>query len=442
MKIQLSDKFTYKKLLLFTLPSIAMMIFTSIYGVIDGFFVSNYVGKVEFSAINFIWPFIMILGAIGSMLGSGGNALIARYLGEGKPQKANSIFSLFIYLTIGVGLVITVTAFVLIEKIASMLGASGEMLSSCVLYGRIVLLALPFQMLQFEFQSFFVTAEKPTIGFIVTLVAGCTNMLLDWLFVAVFHFGLPGAAIATAMSQLVGGAVPLFYFGRKNTSLLKIGKTEFNGKALLKACTNGSSEFLTNISMSLVSMVYNARLLVFEPENGIAAYGVLMYVSFIFVACYIGFSIGTAPLIGYNFGSGNKVELKNLRKKCLTVILCFSLVSFLLGEILARPLSLIFVSYDQKLLDLTVKAFKIFSFSFLFSGFPIFGSSFFTALNDGLISATISFLRTLVFQIACIFILPIFFQTDGIWLSLVVAEFLASGVFILLYFINKKKYDY
>lgn len=419
-----------------------MMIFTSIYGVIDGFFVSNYVGKVEFSAINFIWPFIMILGAIGSMLGSGGNALIARYLGEGKPQKANSIFSLFIYLTIGVGLVITITAFIFIGKIASMLGASGEMLSSCVLYGRIVLLALPFQMLQFEFQSFFVTAEKPTIGFIVTLVAGCTNMLLDWLFVAVFNFGLVGAASATAISQLVGGAVPLFYFGRKNTSLLKIGKTKFNGKALLKACTNGSSEFLTNVSMSLVSMIYNARLLVFEPENGIAVYGVLMYVSFIFVACYIGFSIGTAPLIGYNFGSGNKDELKNLRKKCLTVILCFSLVSFLLGEILARPLSLIFVSYDQKLLDLTVKAFKIFSFSFLFSGLPIFGSSFFTALNDGLVSAIISFLRTLVFQIACIFILPIFFQTDGIWLSLVVAEFLASGVFILLYLINKKKYGY
>ncbi|MBQ9085043.1 MAG: MATE family efflux transporter, partial [Clostridia bacterium] len=391
MKIQLSDHFTFKKLLRFTLPSIAMMIFTSIYGMVDGFFVSNYVGKTPFAAVNLIFPFLMILGAFGAMLGTGGSALIAKTLGEGDREQANRLFSLFIYLSFGVGALIAAAAFIFIRPIAALLGAEGELLENCVIYGRIILVALPSLMLQFGFQSFFVTAEKPGLGFLVTVLAGVTNIVFDALLVAIFRFGIVGAAIATAMSQVVGGIIPLFYFFSKNKSLLRLGKTRFDGKALFRACTNGSSEFLTNISMSLVSMLYNFQLMQYAGENGIAAYGVLMYVGFIFVSIFLGYSIGTAPLIGYNFGAGRRDELQNLLKKSLLLVGITSVAMVIASLGLAYPFSALYVGYDAVLMEMTLHAFLIYSFGFLFSGTPIFLSSFFTALNDGPVSAAISF---------------------------------------------------
>lgn len=402
MKIQLSDHFTYKKLLRFTLPSIIMMIFTSIYGVVDGFFVSNFVGKTPFAAVNFIMPFLMILGAVGFMFGTGGSALISMKMGEGKKEEAKRLFSLFVYISAILGVVIAVFGIIFIRPITVLLGAEGEMVENCVTYGRIILLALPAYMLQYEFQSFFVTAEKPQLGLGVTIAAGVTNMVLDALFVAVFQWGLVGAAAATALSQAVGGIIPLIYFLRPNTSLLRLTKTKFDARALLKACTNGSSELMSNISMSIVSMLYNAQLMKYAGEDGVAAYGVLMYVNMIFLAAFIGYSVGTAPVIGYHYGAGNHSELKGLLKKSLTIIGIVSIAMFVLAEGLARPLAMMFVGYDEGLLDLTLRSFMIFSFSFLFAGIAIFGSSFFTALNDGLISALISFLRTLVFQIVAV----------------------------------------
>ena len=443
MNIQLSDNFTYKKLFRFTLPSIIMMIFTSIYGVVDGFFVSNYVGKTEFAAVNFIMPFLMILGAVGSMLGTGGNALISKTLGEGDNDKAKKLFSLFIAISVLSGIIISILAFIFIRPIASFLGADGEMLDNCVLYGRIIIIALPALMLQYEFQSFFITAQKPQLGLMVTIISGLTNIILDALLIVIFPLGIYGAAIATAISQAIGGIIPLIYFLSPNSSLLRLSKpTFFDGKSLLKACSNGFSEFLSNISMSLVSMFYNIQLIKYAGENGVAAYGVLMYVNLIFLSVFIGYSLGTAPIIGFNYGAKNHNELKSLLKKSTIIISTFSVFMVLAAQLLAKPLAMIFVSYDQELLDLTLRGFQIFSFSFLFAGISIFGSSFFTSLNNGLISALISALRTLVFQIAAVMILPLFFDIDGIWSSIVIAEILSAILTVIFIIAKRKKYNY
>lgn len=442
MKIQLSDRFTYKKLLRFTLPSIVMMIFTSIYGVVDGFFVSNIVGKTPFAAVNFIMPVLMILGALGFMFGTGGSALIAKTMGEGDIRKANRMFSLFVYLTAVLGVGIAAVSILFLPQIARLLGAEGEMLRQAVLYGRIILVALPFYMLQYEFQSFFVTAEKPHLGLYVTIASGVCNMVLDALFMAVFHWGVAGAALATAISQVVGGAVPVIYFAMPNSSLLRLTKTRFDGKAVLKTCTNGSSELMSNISMSIVSMLYNIQLLKVAGENGVAAYGVLMYVNMIFLAAFIGYTVGSAPVISYHYGAQNHAELQSLRKKSMVLIGIFAVGMFLLAEALAYPLSLMFVGYDTKLMAMTVRGFRIFSFTFFFAGFAIFGSGFFTALNDGLTSALISFLRTLVFQIAAVLILPIFLGIDGIWLSIVAAEVMAVAITAVFLVTKQKTYHY
>lgn len=442
MKIQLSDHFNFKKLLRFTLPSIIMLVFTSVYGVVDGFFVSNYVGKTPFTAVNFIMPFLMILGSLGFMFGTGGGALIAKTMGEGKTEKAERIFSLIVYTSAACGIILAVLGILFIRPLASALGAQGQLLEDSITYGRIILLAIPAFILQYEFQCLFSTAEKPTLGLYVTIAAGITNIILDALFVAVLHLGIQGAAAATALSQCVGGIVPLIYFARPNNSTLHLGKTKFDKRSLAKTCINGSSELMSNISMSVVSMLYNVQLLKYAGEDGVAAYGVLMYVSLIFQSVFIGYSVGTAPIIGYQYGAQNYSELKGLRKKSLTLIGIFAVVMFALSSLLARPLSFIFVGYDEALLNLTVRAFSIFSFSFLFSGFAIFGSSFFTALNNGLISAAISFMRTLVFQIAAVLIFPLLWQVDGIWLSIVAAEVMAVTVTMIFMQVNRKKYRY
>ena len=442
MNIQLGDHFTYKKLLRFTLPSVIMMIFTSIYGVVDGFFVSNFAGKTPFAAVNFIMPFIMLLSAVGFMFGTGGSAIVAKLMGQGEHQKANRIFSMLVYISVGCGIVIGLFGFLFMDKIAALLGAEGEMLQMSTLYGRIVIAALPAFMLQLEFQSFFITAEKPQLGLWVTVAAGVANMVLDGLFVAIFRWGLVGAAAATAISQLVGGLIPIIYFCLPNTSLLRLGKAPFDGKHLLKTCTNGSSELMSNISMSLIGMLYNIQLLKYAGENGIAAYGVLMYVNFVFLSAFIGYSIGSAPVVSYHYGARNTGELKSLLRKSMVIICGFSLCMLLLSLVLAQPLSRIFVGYDSELYALTVRGFLIFSFSFLFAGFAIFGSGFFTALNNGLVSAVISFLRTLVFQTAAILIFPLIWGTDGIWMSVVAAEFMAAVLTLVFIRALRKKYQY
>lgn len=442
MKIQLSEHFTYRKLLRFTLPSIVMLVFSSIYGVVDGFFVSNFVGKTAFTAVNFIIPFLMILGAVGFMFGTGGGALIAKTMGEGDDRRANELFSLIVYSSILCGVVLSGVGFLLLRPLAVALGAEGTMLQDCITYGTVLLFAIPAYVLQYEFQCLCVTAEKPNLGLAVTVASGVTNMVLDALFVAVLPFGLPGAAAATAISQCVGGLLPLLYFIRNKDGRLHLGRTHWDARALLKTCTNGSSELMSNISMSLVSMLYNAQLLHYAGEDGIAAYGVLMYVSMIFQAMFIGYSVGTAPVVSYHYGAGAHGELHSLLRKSAVIIAGFAVAMFVGARLLSGPLSRLFVGYDAALLAMTRHAFSIFSFGFLFSGFAIYGSSFFTALNDGLVSAAISFLRTLVFQVLCVLIFPLFWQVDGIWVSLMAAEAMAVCVTVVFLRVKQRVYQY
>lgn len=441
--IQLSDHFTLGRLFRFCLPSVVMMVFTSIYGVVDGYFVSNFVGKTPFAGVNLIMPFLMILGGVGFMVGTGGSALVAKYLGEKNDDQARRVFSMMIILTIILGVSTSVLGIVFAEQVAVLLGAEGEMIGYCVTYARTCLIFNTMFMFQNVFQSFLVTAERPKLGLVVVVAAGCTNMVLDALFIAVFQLGVVGAALATGLSQTVGGLLPLIFFLRKNNgSKLHMVRTRLELRPIIQACTNGASELMTSISSSIVSMLYNFQLLNLAGENGVSAYGVLMYVQFIFAAVFIGYSIGTSPIVGYNYGAQNYAELKNMRSKSIKTMLTAGAVMVVIAELLAPVLAGIFVGYDQELFEMTVHAFRLFSFTFLLSGFNIWCSSFFTALNNGAISAAVSFLRTLVFQLAAVLILPIFFKLDGVWISVAFAEVCAFVISVIFLIAKKKKYNY
>lgn len=442
MKIQLSDHFDTGRLLRFTLPSIAMMVFTSIYGVVDGFFVSNYAGEIPFAAVNLIMPFIMILGTVGFMFGSGGSALVSMLLGMDRKEEANEVFSLLVYTLLGVGIVLAVMGWLLTPSIARMLGATDRMLPYCITYARISMISLWSFMLQNLFQSFLITAERPKLGLAVTIMAGCTNMLGDFLLVGVFRMGVAGAATATVCSELIGGCVPLIYFLALNKSRLRLGRTRWDGRAILRTCTNGASEFMSNISSSIVNMLYNHQLMRIAGEAGIAAYGVIMYVNFIFFAVFLGYSIGVSPVVGFHYGAADKEELKNLLKRSLRLIAVMAVVMTVAAELLAPVLAGSYVGYDRDLLAITVHGFRIYSAAFLIAGFNIFGSAFFTALNNGLISALISFCRTLIFEVIAVLVLPVFLGLDGIWSAIIVAELMALALtgFFLVHF--RKKYGY
>ena len=442
MSIQLSDHFTFSKLIRFALPSVVMMIFTSIYGVVDGLFVSNFVGKTPFAAINLVMPFIMILGGVGFMIGTGGSALVAKTLGEGKNETAQRYFTMMILLTLILGALLTVLGILFMRPVSYLLGATEAMIEDCVQYGRAVLAFNAAFMLQNVFQSFLITAEKPKLGLAVTIAAGVTNMVLDALFIAAFKWGVVGAALATGLSQCVGGLLPLLYFLLPNRSLLRLRPTRLEWRPLVKACTNGSSELMSNISSSLVSMLYNFQLMKMIGEDGVSAYGVLMYVQFIFIAIYIGYSIGTAPIIGYHYGAQNHGELKNMLRKSLFLMSISGLLLTLLALLLAQPMAQLFVGYDAESCALTIHAFRIFSFVFLLAGLNIFLSSFFTALNNGAVSAAISFLRTLVFQTSSVLILPLFIGVDGIWWAAAVAEVCAFLISLIFLLAKRGRYHY
>ena len=442
MAIKLYEHFSFKKIFRFTVPSIIMMIFTSVYGVVDGLFVSNIVGDTEFAALNFIMPYLMVLGAPGFMVGTGGCALISKVFGEGDKERANKLFSMVVYFSIILGVALAVLGVFTVRPVAQMMGASGKMLDDCTIYGIIICLALPAFLLQLCFQSVFVGAEKPQLGLYMSVISGVCNMILDALFMAVFGWGLVGAALATGLSQVVGGVLPIIYFARENTSVYRLRAPYFNASAMGKMLTNGSSELMSQVSMSLVGILYNIQLMKYAGENGVSAYGVMMYVNFVFISAFIGYSVGIAPVISYHFGAQGYNELKNLRRKSTAIIGIFSLCMFALGQTLAPAFSWIFVGHNSELFALTLHGFRIFSFSFLFAGMAIFGSSFFTALNDGVTSAIISFLRTLVFQIGAVLLLPLIWKTDGIWASIIVAESMAFTLTIIFMIIKKKKFKY
>ena len=440
--ISLSEHFTYKKLIKFTIPTIIMMIFTSIYGVVDGLFISNVVKGNAFASVNLIMPVIMIIGTIGFMFGTGGSAMISKTLGEGDNEKANKYFSMLIYLEIILGIIFTIIGIIFLKPIAILLKATNDMLPDCLTYGKILLIGMTAFILQNSFQSFLVAAEKPGFGLVISIIAGLTNMVLDFLFIYVLKLGVAGAALATITSQFVGAIIPMVYFIANKKSKLKLGKTKFELSPILKTCANGSSEMVTNLSMSLVNILFNMQLMKLVGSNGVSAYGIIMYVGFLFVGTYVGYSVGSAPIISYNYGAGNKDELKSLLKKSMRLLLVVAIVMTLLAEIFAKPLASIFVSYDKELLNLTINALRLYSLSYIISWFNIYASSFFTALNDGFVSALISFARTLLFQVIVILILPKLIGINGIWLSVLVAEVLSLIVSITCFIKYRKKYEY
>lgn len=440
--IQLSEHFSYIKLMRFTIPTIAMMIFTSIYGVVDGLFVSNIVGSEAFAGVNLIMPALMMLGSVGFMVGTGGSALVSKTIGEGNKKLANRYFSMLIYFLLIVGIVLSILGNVFIRQISELLGAKGEMVDICSTYGRTLLCSLPFFMLQNCFQSFLVVAEKPAMGLCVSVIAGLSNMVLDFLFIYVFRLGVFGAAFATAISEFVGAAIPLIFFIRKNNSPLNLIKTKLELKPILRTCSNGSSEMVTNISMSLVNMLYNLQLVKFAGYDGVVAYGIIMYVGFIFSGTYLGYCVGVAPIVGYHYGAANTAELKNLFKKSLFLLSSAAVVLTSCAELLSSVLAGIFVGYNQDLHNMTTNAIQLFALSYIISGINIFASAFFTALNNGLVSAVISFMRTLVFQIAFIFILPELLGLNGIWLAVVGAEICSLIISVSFFVANRKKYKY
>lgn len=442
MRIQLSNHFTYKRLLRFVLPSVMMIICTSVYGIVDGFFVSNYVGKTPFAAVNLIMPLLMGLGTVGFMIGTGGSAIVSKTMGEGKGDLANQYFSMLVWVALGLGAVLSVLVFILIRPIAAAFGAEGQLLEDCVIYGRILLCAMPAFILQFVFQSFFITAEKPGLNLRIQLAAGVANGILDYLFIVVFSWGLAGAALATAAGQVVGGIVPILYFVRKNDSRLRLAKARFEKGILAKTLINGSSEMVTNLSVSIVSILYNLKLMEAAGEDGVAAYGIIMYVNIIFMAVFLGYAIGSAPVVGFHYGAGNHGELRNMFRKSLLLMAGSGMVMFGIAELTAVPLVMIFAGYDEGLLALTVHGFRLYSLSFIMMGVNVWASAFFTALGNGVVSAAISFCRTLVFQVIVIFILPLILGIDGIWLGVGAAELLALGVSVAFLVGERKRYHY
>lgn len=442
-KIQLSDHFTYGKLLRFTLPSIVMMVFTSIYSVVDGFFISNFAGKTAFAALNLIWPFLMILGGMGFMIGTGGTALVSRCLGAGQEERARRYFSMLVEFTALLGLILTAIGLIFMEPIARFLGATEEMIPDCVLYGRIVIAFNVAFMFQNVFQSFLIAAEKPRLGLVATVSAGVTNMILDALLVGVFRWGLAGAALATGLSQTVGAVIPMvFFLNRENGSALHFCFTPMEAHPLLQACGNGASELMSNISGSIAAMVYNFQLLKFLGEDGVSAYGVIMYVGFIFVAIFVGYSIGSAPIISFHFGAENREELKNMFRKSYLLMAVWGIAMALAAYLLAGPLAKLFVGYDRQLCELTVHAMRLHCLAFLFTGANIFTSSLFTALNDGTVSAAVSFARSMVLQIATVLLLPGLMGPDGLWLAALATDTCALVIDICVLGGNRKKYGY
>ena len=440
--VDMSAHFTTLQLLKYAAPSMAMMVFTSIYGVVDGFFVSNFAGSTAFAAVNFIMPFIMILCSVGFMVGTGGSALIASAAGEGDVPRANSYFCKLVTFTFMVGIVVAVFGFFFARPLAQLMGATGIMLDLSEIYARISMISLPFYMLQCLFQAFFNTAGKPKVGFVVTLCAGCTNIVLDIVFVGILGFGVEGAAAATVCSEFIGGGVSLIYFTRKNPTPYTYRPVLPNPRLIGRTCINGSSEMVANIAMSLVGMVYNIQLLRLLGENGVSAYGVIMYVSLLFSAIFIGYEIACSPLMSFQNGAGNTCEKRSLFKKSMLIISVASVILFVIGESCAYPIAYIFTGYNQDLCDLTVMAFRMYACSFLFMGIAMYGSAFFTSLENGLISAIISFVRTLVCELGAVIILPYLFGAQAIWLSFVVAEIVAALLSGLLIVAFSRKYGF
>jgi len=444
MKIELQGHYGYGRLVRTMLPSIATMIVSSIYSIADGLFVSNYAGSTAFAAMNIIWPGIQILAVFGLMVGAGGSALVSKTLGEGDQDKACRIFSMLTRITMLAGIAMAFLFFILMKPLTWVLGAEGGMIQMATTYGRIIVITLPLYMIQMMFQPFFMVAEKPELGTQISIICGVVNIVLDALFIIVFRLGLIGAALGTAISIATGGLFSLIWFlSKRNKTHLQFRKNvKTEWKHVGKSCSNGLSEYVGNVALSVVSICYNLQLMKYIGESGVAAYGILMYLGFVFAAVFIGYNLSVTQIIAFNYGERNHTELRSLLHKSIILISVGGVIMTTVAETAAAPLARFFVGYDESICILTIRAIRIYMLSFLICGLNMFASAWFTALNNGIISAISAFVRTFIFELGCVFILPTFFGVDGIWNAVNVAEVCALLFSAFLITAFSKKYGY
>lgn len=443
MRIELSGHYSVRRLLVSAVPSIVMILVTSLYSIVDGVFVSNFAGTTPFAALNLMWPAMQVVTVLGLMVGTGGSALVSKTKGEGDDKKADAIFSTLVRFTLILGVIMGALFFILTPQIARWLGAEGELLRQSIIYARICISVAPVFMIQMAFNSFFMAAEKPQLGTALSIASGITNIIVDAVLIVWLKMGIAGAAIGTASGMAVGGLYPIFYFSSKrNSSSLHLVKNTAEFRHVLKACSNGLSEYVGNIALSVVSICYNVQLMKYLGENGVSVYGILMYLGFAFASLFIGYNIMATPVIGYNYGAGNRPELKSLLNKSMGIVLTTGILLAGIVTALARPLATIFVSYDPELLDLAVRAIRIYFISFTICGINMFTSAWFTGLNNGIVSAVAAFTRTLVFELGAVFVIPALFGIDAIWAAVNVAEVLALILSAALILAFRRRYGY
>lgn len=443
-RIKLSDHFTYIRLLRFTMPTILMLLSASLYGVVDGLFIANCAGKTAFAAVNLIWPFPMLLGAIGYMFGAGGCALVSKTMGEGYYERARSYFTMLTITAVACGFLFASIGIFFIDDIANMLGAKSGMIHvNCVVYGRYIMAAMPLFILQCMFQPYMIAAEKPKWGLAIIFVAGCVNVLLDYYFLYNKNMGVAGAGLATMISQAVGAVLPMFLFvGKKHSKLYFVSKIKIEPLVLAKTCANGASEFIVNASMPFVNLLYVYALWKVAGEDGVGAYGVIMYVNIVFFSFYNGLAMGSSPIISFHYGAHQMYEVRNVKRIVFCLLSISGLLLFVVAELTSPMIAGLFSKGDEVFGDIIERSFSLYALSFLFAPYNIYASAFFTALNNGKVSAAISFSRILFFQVGALLTLPIWFGIDGFWMALPIAEVLCLGLSIFLYLKFKPLYNY
>lgn len=414
-------EFGFFSLLKFALPSVIMMMVMGLYSMVDSMFVSRFVSTNALSAINVVYPVINLLIGLGVMLASGGSAVIAAKMGAGKTDEARRDFSMIVTIGLASSIVIAVAGLIFIRPIVTFLGASELLVDYAVTYLAIILMFAPANMLQMLFQMFFVTAGRPGLGLTFIIGAGLVNAVLDYVFIVPLGMGIAGAALATGIGYLIPAAAGLiFFFGKKKE--LYFTKPKFSAAVLGSSCSNGSSEMVSNLSMAVVTLVFNRIMMNLAGEDGVAAVTIVMYAQFLLSSIFMGFSLGVQPVISFHHGAGNRRNLKGIYRHCIVFIAIAAVSVFAVAMTLGPTLTTIFTPKDTNVWTLAVRGFMILPFCFLLEGFSIYASAAFTALGDGKTSALISFLRTFLFILTGLLTLPLAFGIDGVWLAVPVAE--------------------
>ena len=436
----LSRAYTLSGLVRFALPSMVMMVFLSVYTIVDGIFISNFVGTLALGAVNIIFPLISLEMGLGIMLATGSNAIIARRLGEGDAALARQNFSLVVLVAVVCGLMVEGLALLFLPQIIDLLGASAAQYPYCRDYPRAMLLFAPALFLQVGFQSYFVTAGRPKLGLLVMVGAGLVNIGLDYLLIP--RLGVAGAGLATGLGYMVPAMAGLCFFARPRGGDLYLVRPSLERGLLWRACLNGSSEMVSNMANAVSTFLFNIMFMRCYGEDGVAAITMALYFQFVFAAVYFGYSGGVAPIISYKFGNGDTAGLRQVVRDSFRFILGISLLNFTVAILVSAPALLLFAGGNREVASIAQEGFPLFAVSFLFAGVGIFASNMFTALSDGVTSALISFMRTLLFLALAILLLPLVFKEAGLWAAISVAEGMGALVALVCLVLRRPQYQY